>query len=76
MTTMKRREFLAASASTAGGAMLIAAAPSPAAAGQVKTPAAPKHGFQARVAKVEMLFTAPRIVGQRDAVHRGGNLDD
>ena len=61
MTTMKRREFLAATASTAGGALLTAAAPSPAEAGQVKTPAAPKHGFQARVAKVEMLFTAPGL---------------
>src|SRR5580765_5538054 len=60
MTTMRRREWLHAAAATAGGAVLVAARPWPAHAGQAKTPAAPKPGYPGRPAgKIEILFKAP-----------------
>ncbi len=62
MTRMKRREFLHATAATAGGAMLVTASPSIAGA-QAQTPAAPKPGFKVRPAKVEILFKAPGLSG-------------
>jgi len=60
MTTMRRREWLHAAAATAGGAVLVAARPWPADAGQAKTPAAPKPGYPTRPAgSIEILFKAP-----------------
>jgi hypothetical protein len=60
MTTMRRREWLHAAAATAGGAVLAAAHPWTAHAGQAKTPAAPKPGYPSRPAgTIEILFKAP-----------------
>jgi len=60
MTTMRRREWLQAAAASAGGAVLTAAAPTSADAGQAKTPAAPKAAYPSRPAgKIEILFKAP-----------------
>jgi streptogramin lyase len=59
MTTMKRRDFLAAAA-TAGGAMF---ASNPAWAQQGDTPPTPKRGWPSRPGKVEILFKAPGLSG-------------
>ena len=60
MATMKRREWLHAAAVTAGGAVLVGARPWTAAAGQAKTPAAPKPQYPSRPAgSIEILFKAP-----------------
>jgi hypothetical protein len=69
---MKRREFLNAAALTAGGTMFMAksnrvayaqeGSQAPAGA-QGPTPPTPKHNYKMRVAKVEILFTAPGLSG-------------
>jgi len=59
MTTMKRRDFLAAAA-TAGGAMF---ASNPAWAQQGDTPPTPKRGWPIRPGKVEILFKGPGLSG-------------
>jgi hypothetical protein len=60
MTRMKRREFLNATALTAGGSLLVGTAPRIVEAGQARTPPSPKPGYPSRPAgKVEILFTAP-----------------
>jgi len=57
MTMMRRREWLHAAA---GGAVLVGARPWSAAAGQAKTPAAPKPQYPSRPAgSIEILFKAP-----------------
>src|SRR5262245_2911642 len=57
---MRRREWLHAAAATAGGAVLAAAHPWTAHAGQAKTPAAPKPRYPIRPAgSIEILFKAP-----------------
>ncbi|MCM3878518.1 MAG: hypothetical protein ND807_00270 [Vicinamibacterales bacterium] len=64
---MKRRDFLNAAALTAGGVMLGGASPLEAqqnvAGAQGATPPTPKPGWPSRVAKVEILFTAPGLSG-------------
>src|SRR5437870_4103019 len=60
MTLMTRRDLLHAAAMTAGGAALATVHARHAAAGQAKTPAAPKPGYPTRPAgKIEILFKAP-----------------
>lgn len=63
MATMKRRDFLQATVTTAGGAALVVTSPSIARA-QALTPASPKSGYKVRPAgKVEILFKAPGLSG-------------